>query len=166
MTDEELIIGLFKEGLPIKLIAHKMEIGAVRVRQVLNCNGLAGPRVSNYGIIAKLAHEAGISKRDMLLRLLDEHGTVTNIAKAIGLTRPAVYSAMKGEKIDLPGIYKQVIVVGGKEATFLEHCRSNGLAPTTVYGRVKRLGWDMEKAMNTPVYATVPSRRNCEEMAG
>ena len=166
MTDEELVIGLFKEGLPIKLIASKMEMGAPKVRQILNCNGLAGPRVSNCGIIAKLAHEAGISRRDMLLRLLDEHGTVLGISNAIGLTRPAIYDCMKREGIPATIYKRNLLVVDGIEATFVQHCLIRGIAPSTVNSRVKLLGWDMEKAMNTPVYATVPSRRNCEEMAG
>lgn len=44
-----------------------------------------------------------------------------------------------------------VVEMGGEKMTLQEWCRKTGLAHNTILMRVNKYGWDLEKALTTPV---------------
>ena len=84
------------------------------------------------------------------------------VAEALGIDYIRVFTRCAmgketGDDLELdsgPRVqHGKLIEIDGAKKTFAEWYRSNGINPYTAHGRVRKLGWTVEKALTTPVEA-------------
>ena len=85
------------------------------------------------------------------------------ICRPAGCMRFESARANAGTPIETNGAGEELYIYQGEKLTLAELARRYGMDPDVLYQRVKRHGWRISKALNTPVR---PKRRKCTMTVG
>lgn len=153
MTDEELMIALIRDGIPIDQVALKFETTPAEVRRLTRTMATL-PR-NNHGILDAKARQAGMPVQDYVSYVVKKHRGVRNAARSIGVNHMTLYRAI--ERFGLKPVAKvqQKIEYGGIMDTLSGHAKRFGVSPQMVRGRIE-CGWSLCDALITPKFGSRP----------